>query len=146
LQFWHLIFGVYAMKKKFRILLIDDNQEIIAGLLIFLGGKGYDVVTASDGLEGMKIIEADRKGFDLVITDVVMPYVSGVGIIAVIKQKRPQTPVIAITGMGEHPEKLAREASADVVLVKPFDLKDLKKHIEDLLSKQANHRSQRNDT
>ena len=115
--------------------MIDDNQEILAGLLNFLVGKGYEVVTAPDGLEGMKIIEADRKGFDLVITDVVMPYVSGVGIIAVIKQKRPETPVIAITGMGEHPKKLAREANADVVLVKPFELKDLGKHIEDLLSK-----------
>ena len=115
--------------------MIDDNQEILAGLLNFLSRKGYEVVTAPDGLEGMKIIEADRKGFDLVITDVVMPYVSGVGIIAVIKQKSPVTPVIAITGMGEHPEKLAREANADIVLVKPFELKDLRKHIEDLLSK-----------
>jgi len=57
-------------------------------------------VTAFDGLEGMKIIEADHKGLDLVITDVVIPYVSGVGIIAVIKQRSPVTPVIAITGMG----------------------------------------------
>jgi DNA-binding response OmpR family regulator len=116
-------------------LLIDDNQEILAGLLNFLSRKGYEVVTAPDGLEGMKIIEADRKGFDLVITDVVMPYVSGVGIVAVIKQRSPATPVIAITGMGEHPEKLAREANAEIVLVKPFELKDLKKHIEDLLPK-----------
>jgi len=116
-------------------LLIDDNQEILAGLLNFLSRKGYDVVTALDGLEGMKIIEADRKGIDLVITDVVMPYVSGVGIIAVIKQRSPATPVIAITGMGEHPERLAWEANADIVLVKPFELTDLKKHIEELLSK-----------
>jgi DNA-binding response OmpR family regulator len=94
-------------------------------------------VTATDGLEGMKIIEADRKGFDLVITDVVMPYVSGVGLIAVIKQKRPETPVIAITGMGEHPKRLAREANADVVLIKPFELKDLRKHIEDLLHRKS---------
>ena len=123
------------MKKNIRILLIDDNQEILAGLLNFLSRKGYDVVTALDGLEGMKIIEADRKGIDLVITDVVMPYVSGVGIIAVIKQRSPATPVIAITGMGEHPERLAWEANADIVLVKPFELTDLKKHIEELLSK-----------
>jgi DNA-binding response OmpR family regulator len=123
------------VKKNIRILLIDDNQEILAGLVNFLGSKGYEVVTAPDGLEGMKIIEADRKGFDLVITDVVMPYVSGVGVVAVIKQRSPLTPVIAITGMGEHPENLAREANADIVLVKPFELKDLRKHIEDLLSK-----------
>jgi DNA-binding response OmpR family regulator len=114
------------MKKNIRILLIDDSQEILAGLLNFLSRKGYEVVTALDGLEGMKIIEADRKGFDLVITDVVMPYVSGVGIVAVIKQRSPATPVIAITGMGEHPEKLAREANTESVLVKPFELKDLK--------------------
>ena len=123
------------MTKNIRILLIDDNQEILAGLVNFLGSKGYEVVTAPDGLEGMKIIDADHKGFDLVITDVVMPYVSGVGIVAVIKQKSPATPVIAITGMGEHPEKLAREANADIVLVKPFDLKELREHVEDLLSK-----------
>lgn len=123
------------MEKNIRILLIDDNQEILAGLLNFLGRRGYEVVKASDGLEGIKIIEADHKGFDLVITDVVMPYISGVGVIAIIKQKRPVTPVIAITGMGEHPEKLARESNADVVLVKPFELKDLRKHIEALLSK-----------
>jgi len=123
------------VKKDIRILLIDDNQEILAGLVNFLGSKGYEVMTAPDGLEGIKIIEADRKGFDLIITDVVMPYVSGVGIVAVIKQKSPVTPVIAITGMGEHPEKLAREANADIVLVKPFELKDLRKHVEDLLSK-----------
>jgi DNA-binding response OmpR family regulator len=123
------------MKKHIRILLIDDNQEILAGLLNFLSRKGYEVVTAPDGLEGMKIIESDSKGLDLVITDVVMPYVSGVGVIAVIKQRSPLTPVIAITGMGEHPEKLAREANADIVLIKPFELKELKKHVEDLLSK-----------
>jgi len=123
------------VKKNIKILLIDDNQEILAGLVNFLSSRGYEVVTAPDGLEGMKIIEAERTGFDLVITDVVMPYVSGVGIIAVIKQKRPFTPVIAITGMGEHPEKLAREANADIVLIKPFELKELKKHVEDLLSK-----------
>jgi DNA-binding response OmpR family regulator len=125
------------VKKDIRILLIDDNQEILAGLLNFLSSKGYEVVTAIDGLEGMKIIDADRNGFDLVITDVVMPYVSGVGLIAVMKQKRPETPVIAITGMGEHPEGLAREARADVVLIKPFELKDLIKHIEDLLYRKS---------
>jgi DNA-binding NtrC family response regulator len=95
------------MKKKFRILLIDDNQEILAGLLNFLSRKGYEVVTAPDGLEGMKIIEAARKDFDLVITDVVMPYVSGVGIIAVIKQKRPETPSILKSWQGKPTQMLS---------------------------------------
>lgn len=117
--------------------MIEDNPEILNGLQSFLSRKGYEVITAPDGLEGLKIIEADGNAFSLVITDVVMPHVSGLGIIAIVKRKNPDTPVIAITGMGEHPEKLAKEASADVVLIKPFELKDLKRHIETLLAKTA---------
>jgi DNA-binding response OmpR family regulator len=121
------------MDKKIKLLVIDDNREILAGLENFLSKKKYEVVTAPDGLEGLKTIEAEKKGFDLVITDVVMPNVSGVGIISIIKSKQPHVPVIAITGMGETPETLAREANADVVLEKPFDLSELEKCIKKLL-------------
>ncbi len=125
------------MRKNIKVLLIEDNPEILNGLRNFLSRKGYEVITASDGLEGLKIIEAEGDAFSLVITDVVMPHVSGLGIIAIAKRKNPDTPVIAITGMGEHPENLAKEASADVVLIKPFELKELKKHIETLLAEPA---------
>jgi DNA-binding response OmpR family regulator len=121
------------MDQKIKLLVIDDNREILAGLENFLSKKKYDVVTAPDGLEGLKMIEAEKEGFDLVITDVVMPNVSGVGIISIIKSKQPHVPVIAITGMGETPETLAREANADVVLEKPFDLSELEKWIKKLL-------------
>jgi len=122
------------MEKKIRLLIIDDNQEILAGLKTYLSKKKYEVITALDGLEGLKIIESSPEFFDLIITDVVMPNISGVGIISIIKQKQPDIPVIAITGMGEEPEKLAREANADVILVKPFDLKELKGWISNLLA------------
>lgn len=125
------------MKKNIKVLLIEDNPEILNGLQNFLSRKGYEVITAPDGLEGLKRIEAADKSFALVITDIVMPHVSGLGIIAIMKRKSPEIPVIAITGMGEHPEKLAKEASADVVLIKPFELTDLKQHIETLLTKTA---------
>jgi DNA-binding response OmpR family regulator len=123
------------MDKKIKILVIDDNQEILAGLENYLSKKRYDVVTAPDGLEGLEMINAEEGGFDLVVTDVVMPNVSGVGIISIIKSNQPQVPVIAITGMGETPETLAREANADVVLEKPFDLSELEKWIKRLLKK-----------
>lgn len=125
------------MKKNIKVLLIEDNPEILNGLQNFLSRKGYEVITAPDGLEGLKRIEAADKSFALVITDIVMPHVSGLGIIAIMKRKSPEIPVIAITGMGEHPERLAKEASADVVLIKPFELTDLKQHIETLLTKTA---------
>ncbi len=113
--------------------MIDDNQETLAGLNDFLSKKKYEVTTAPDGLEGLEIFEANQDGFDLVITDVVMPNIGGIGVISIIKQKSTDVPVIAITGMGEHPETLAREVNADVVLEKPFDLVELEKRILDLL-------------
>jgi DNA-binding response OmpR family regulator len=123
------------MTRSFKLLIIDDSAEILAGLSNYLSIKKYDVATAKDGLEGLKLFESEKTGFDLVITDIVMPTISGVGVISILKKKYPETPVIAITGMGEHPEALAIEARADVVLEKPFDLSDLERNITELLAK-----------
>jgi DNA-binding response OmpR family regulator len=117
------------------LLVIEDTEEILAGLHNFLSKHNYEVFTASDGLEGLKLFEAEKKRFDLIITDVVMPNISGIGLISIIKQKYADTPIIAITGMGKHPEALAIEANADVALKKPFELSELEKYVTDLLSK-----------
>jgi DNA-binding NtrC family response regulator len=122
------------MEKKHRLLVIDDSKETVAGLNSFLNQK-YDVITAYNGLDGLKAFETDESNIDLVITDLVMPEISGVGVISIIKKKYPGTPVIAITGWGEHPGALATEAQADLVLDKPFELVDLDRHVADLISK-----------
>jgi DNA-binding response OmpR family regulator len=124
------------MAKKHRILVIDDSKETVEGLYHFFSNK-YEVFTALDGLEGLKLFETEQDGFDIVITDLVMPYISGVGVISIIKKKYPGTPVIAITGWGEHPGALASEADADLVLDKPFELSDLDNHVTELLQKKA---------
>jgi DNA-binding NtrC family response regulator len=69
-----------------------------------------------------------------VITDLVMPNISGVAIISMVKKKAPSIPVIAITGWGEHPEALANEARADLVLEKPIELDRMDQFINDLLN------------
>ena len=122
------------MEKKYRLLIIDDSEETVAGLQHFFSKK-YEVLTAGDGMEGLKLFENETEGFDLVITDLVMPYISGVGVISIIKKKYSGTPVIAITGWGEHPGALATEAQADIVLEKPIELPELEKVVEDLLAK-----------
>ena len=122
------------MDKPFKLLLIDDDEPVVANLCIFLRDKKYDVISASDGLEGLKLLETEEQGFDLVITDLVMPNISGVGLIEIIKKKFPSLPVIAITGWGEHPETLATEAQADQILEKPFELSELDKAIKEIIS------------
>jgi DNA-binding response OmpR family regulator len=118
------------------LLIIDDSKETVAGLKSFLGQK-YDVLTAYNGLDGLKEFEKNEKIIKLVITDLVMPEISGVGVISIIKKKYPGVPVIAITGWGEHPGALATEAEADLVLDKPFELADLDRHVSDLLAGKA---------
>jgi DNA-binding response OmpR family regulator len=121
------------MQKKYKILIIDDSEEILKTYRKFFSKKKYLVSTASNGLDGLKILQTEQNDFDLIITDIVMPNISGVGIISIVKKKFPDILVIAITGWGEHPELLASEAEADLVLEKPIDLMELEKRIVNLI-------------
>lgn len=121
------------MEKRERktILVIEDDPDVLATIVKHLEYHGFDVVTAKDGMQGLKKLKAG--GYDLVITDIVMPYVSGTGLVTALKESKPQIPVIAITGYGEEPEAVATEKKADLVLSKPVKMADLKKHISRLL-------------
>ena len=128
------------MAQKHRVLLIDDSKITLDGLKSFLDQK-YEVTTACNGLEGLKVFEGNEKQPDLVITDLVMPLISGYGLIPLLKQQSPQTPIIAMTGWGKHPSELATEAKADIVLMKPFDLEDLDQSVSKLLNGKASRRA-----
>ena len=118
-----------------KLLIIEDNEEVLRSLKKYFLKKNYDVTTASNGLDGLKTFESNPDGFDLIITDLVMPNISGVAIISMVKKKSASTPVIAITGWGEHPEALATEAHADLVLEKPIELDRMNQFISDFLNK-----------
>jgi DNA-binding response OmpR family regulator len=124
------------MEKNYRILIIDDSKETVNGLEAFFSEK-YEVATAYNGLDGIKEFDKCDDCVDLVITDLVMPEISGIGVISVIKKKSPKLPIIAMTGWGEHPGALARDAKADLVLNKPFELEELDRHVEELLAKKG---------
>ena len=79
------------MSRKHRILIIDDNRTIVEALKLFLSQK-YEITTANNGLEGLKAIDQIENGIDLVITDLVMPELSGVVLISIVKKKYPTTP------------------------------------------------------
>jgi len=122
-------------KKKEVILVVEDEDIARKNLEHILVKTGYDVVSVPDGSKAIDLLYS--KSFDLVITDLVMPFISGVGVISIIKKKYPGTPVIAITGWGEHPGALATEAHADIVLEKPIELPELDKLVAELLAKKT---------
>ena len=94
---------IKSMDQPLRLLVIDDEEHVLSNLCHFLADKEYDVISATNGLEGLKLLENDQQGIDLIITDIVMPKLSGIGLILMIKKKFPDMPVIAITGWGEYP-------------------------------------------
>ena len=122
------------MEKSLKLLIIDDDEHVLAKLGYFLNEKKYDVTSVANGFEALKLIENAKQRFDLIITDIVMPQISGIGLISIIKKKNPDTPVIAITGWGEYPEAFATESQADKVLSKPFGLTELDDAINELIS------------
>jgi DNA-binding response OmpR family regulator len=120
------------MSQKPRVLLIDDSESTVEGLRNYLCPR-FDVVTACNGLEGLKVFAEDEKRPDLVITDLVMPLVSGIGLISLLKNQSPGTPIIAMTGWGQDPNDLSTVVKADMILMKPFDLEELDQSMDKLL-------------
>ena len=115
-----------------KIIVIDDDKSIRNVLQEYLQKLGYQVILAIDGLEGMDRLK--QESYDLVIVDIRMPYISGIGLIKLIKEEKPDLPVICITAYGMSPEKIANEEQADVTISKPFNLKTLAKEINKLLA------------
>jgi CheY-like chemotaxis protein len=118
-------------KQQKKILVIEDDQSVLETIVKHLSHAGYSIATAADGMEGLKRIHSND--FDLVITDIVMPYVSGTGVVTTLKETKPHIPVIAITGFGPEPEAVAVEKKADLVLSKPVKMSALKNHVAKLL-------------
>lgn len=119
-------------KKKKNILIIDDDEIMRSLLMDLLSRKAYGLTAVENGMDGLKLLKSET--YDLIITDISMPFVSGLGVIDTVKKTHPHTPVIAITGFGEEAMAAAKEKAADMVIGKPFMPSVIIGHIEKLLS------------
>lgn len=117
------------------ILVIDDEPSIQYLFKKMLEREGFDVLTASDGKEGMALFES--RPVDLVVTDLIMPVKEGIEVIMELKQTHPDIPVIAISGGGLNSSEsyltIAQAAGAHAALRKPVGRDILMETIHDLL-------------
>lgn len=79
-----------------RILLVEDEEPLRVGTARLLAAYGYDVVTAGDGLEALEVLEHDER-FDVVLTDVAMPRMRGDEFAAVLRERRPDVPLVFVS-------------------------------------------------
>lgn len=113
-----------------HILVIDDEQPILEVIQETLRRFGYQVEVASDGKEGIQ--KFDDGHFDLVLTDLKMPEIDGLGVLQHIrKSTRRLTPIIGFSGT----PWLLKDCDFDAVFPKPFPLKELVDAVQDLAEK-----------
>jgi len=109
-----------------RVLVIDDNPDVVDILVTCLRGEGYGMLSALTSDEGLKLVILSRP--DLVLLDILMPGLNGVDVLKRIRSIAPTTKVIIVTGNADL--QLAREAlelGALAYIDKPFDLAYLKR-------------------
>ena len=106
-----------------KILIIDDDIAITESLKVLLGVKGYGVVTASDGLDGLE--KAKTESPDLIVLDLFLPGMNGPEVYAEIKKCEPPTsatPVIFLSSFSEKPDILdGQDVAEDMFMPKPLN-------------------------
>lgn len=116
-----------------RILLVEDNRDILANLADYLTLKGYTVDCAQDGLSGLQL--ASSQHFDLLVLDVMLPGIDGFTLCQRLREEaRSSTPVIMLTARDTLDDRLQGfRSGADDYLLKPFALSELAARIEAVL-------------
>jgi len=115
-----------------RILIVEDEPNMVAGLRDNFEFEGYDVITAPDGVAGLE--RALNEAPDLVILDVMMPRMSGLDVCKQLKTKRPSIPIIMLTARGQEVDKVVGlELGADDYVTKPFSIRELLARVKAVL-------------
>jgi DNA-binding response OmpR family regulator len=115
-----------------KILIVEDEPKMVAGLRDNFEYEGYQVLTAHDGVEGLGRALATSP--DLIVLDVMMPKMSGLDVCRKLKMKRPSIPIIMLTARGQEVDKVVGlELGADDYVTKPFSIRELLARVKAVL-------------
>jgi CheY-like chemotaxis protein len=128
-------------KAKRRILVVDDESQIVFATSFALRMAGYSVTEAGGGQEGLDLLLLNHyqgESYDLIILDLIMPKITGLQLIDKMREMNLDTPIIVVTGViqREIVRKLVLKGCQDV-LFKPFDSDELLKKVEQIFNREA---------
>lgn len=118
----------------YRILVVDDEAGIRDALARWLSLRGFDVTKAEDGQDAVEKCAAQQ--FDVITMDLEMPRLGGAEAISVIRQHRPEIPILVLTAFPQEAEEVL-EAGAAKILNKPLRLLELEGEIRNVLPARA---------
>jgi len=120
-----------------RLLIVEDEPDLLAGLAKALREEGYAVDTAEDGEEGL--YKAESWDYDALILDVMLPKLDGWGVMQKLR-KTKKTPVLMLTARDASRDRVrGLDTGADDYVVKPFDLPELAARLRALIRRSAGH-------
>ena len=134
-----------------KILIVEDEKEITDGIKAILEKEGFSTDVAYDGKKGLECIEDNM--YDLVLLDIMLPYMSGIEILKEIREEGIQTPVILLTAKSMIDDKIVGlDAGADDYMTKPFSPSELVARVKAHLARynrlvsSSSHKPVGNDT
>ncbi len=118
-----------------KILIVEDDRSLRDGLAMNFQLRGYQVLTAADGDEGLRAAFDGRP--DLIILDIMLPGASGLEILGELREREEQVPVLILSARSTTEQKIEGLATgADDYLSKPFELSELLARVEAMLRRQ----------
>ena len=127
--------------ESIRILVAEDDPKILTGLVDMLESEGYQAVPATDGEKALKLFE--KKKFDLVLLDIMMPGKSGYDVCRTIRSQDERVPIIMLTAKGEEIDKVVGlQLGADDYVTKPFGVNELLARITAVLRRSRQNEGQ----
>ncbi|MCG8927208.1 response regulator transcription factor [Lentzea sp. CC55] len=120
----------------FRLLLVDDDRELVELLSTVLRGEGYVVDVARDGQRGLHL--ALTRPYDVVVIDRGLPVIDGLDLLSRLRSRSVRTQALVLTAMGSVHDRIeGLDAGADDYLAKPFDLGELTARLRALCRRAA---------
>jgi DNA-binding response OmpR family regulator len=111
-----------------RVLVIEDNLDLAANLLDYLGASGHIPDCATDGVEGLRM--ASGNEYDVILLDLTLPRLDGLALCCALREAGCPTPVLMLTARDSLEDKIAGlESGADDYLVKPFSMREVEARI-----------------
>lgn len=132
----YLAVRVLKASRQFSMMVVDDEKMTRMNLEHVLTKEGYDVVTAANGVDALEFLE--KKSFDLILTDLKMDKVDGIGVLERAKEKDPGTEVIIISGYATIPRAVeAIKKGSYQFLAKPLRLDEIRSTVRNALAKKT---------
>jgi len=123
------------MSEKAKLLIIDDDTQLMEAVELYLTRAGYEVSTASDGRDGLQTMYLDRP--DLIVLDIMMPEMDGWEVCGRVRDVS-NVPIIMLTARGQEADRVkGLKIGADDYVIKPFSLKELEARIQAVLRRAA---------